>query len=431
MSFPERLDAFSATELSAESLRWHFPPRAEDTFSLVDEGDLRDALLLADVLLTRSASSAELGRIEGELADTSVPASVGMLLAVKLARSRKLLLERSDPVFVSVVFAVYRETERILRPDQHVFGEDFVNRKVAQLEWLLAGVPDAEFELVVVDDGCPDRSGAVVERVVAEGGLEERVRVLFLADAIERGHPAVDGLRSVDESRKGGSIQLGMWEAAAADRGPGHVVIFTDADLSTHLGQTGLLIEAVRRGGPVAIGSRRHPRSVVRKRGARNERGKLFIYLWKALLEPLGGIVDTQCGFKAFDARVVHPLVRGMQERRFAFDIELLLRTVLDFPEAAAPISPVGVGWIDSEALSTTTNLQPYHAMLQSVAGMYRRYLDPTPEAEEFATFIEELGPEQWAVLETLVPPEIAGRDPRLFDEWRGVTAQDLSAALG
>jgi hypothetical protein len=51
----------------------------------------------------------------------------------------------------------------------------------------------------------------------------------------------------------------------------------------------------------VAIGSRREPDSVVVKQGTRNDRGKLFIYLWKRMVPVLGDIIDTQCGFKAFD----------------------------------------------------------------------------------------------------------------------------------
>jgi len=430
MGFHARLTAFSAGAMSAESLRRWFPPPPGDGFSLVDEGDLRDALLLADVLVDQTLSSADLDRIESDLADPSMVSSVGMRLAVKLAHSRKLLLERRGPLFLSVVFAVYNETERILRPEEHPHGEDFLNRKVAQLEWLLSGLPNADFQLVVVDDGCPKKSGRVVQRVAAENGLEDRVRVLFLADAIRDGHPAVDGLHDVDESRKGGAIELGMWEAAAVDRGPGHVVVFTDADLSTHLGQTGLLVDAVRRAGSVAIGSRRHERSVVKKGGARNDRGKLFIYLWKALLEPLQGITDTQCGFKAFDARVVQRLVGGMRERRFAFDIELLLRAILADPRDRCAVSTAGVAWVDSEALSTTTDLQPYHAMLQSVVAMYRRYLDATPAADAFAKFVERLSPEDWHDLAQSVPAEIACRDPRQFDRWRGVRVEDLTAAL-
>ncbi len=79
------------------------------------------------------------------------------------------------------------------------------------------------------------------------------------------------------------------------------VVLFTDADLSTHLCQCGLLVEPVVCGGASAgIGSCREPTSVVVKQGKRNTRGKLFIYLRKRLIPQLRGIIDTQCGFKAF-----------------------------------------------------------------------------------------------------------------------------------
>ena len=48
------------------------------------------------------------------------------------------------------------------------------------------------------------------------------------------------------------------------------------------------------------IGSRREEASIVVKKGVRNLRGKLFIYLWKRLIPNLNYVVDTQCGFKAF-----------------------------------------------------------------------------------------------------------------------------------
>lgn len=84
-------------------------------------------------------------------------------------------------------------------------------------------------------------------------------------------------------------------------------------------------------------------------------------------------------------------------------------------------IEPVGVAWIDSEALSTTTHLQPYLPMLQKVAVIYRRYVPPSPEAEAFATFVEELDEEGWQALAADVPEAIRQRDPRDFGTWHGV----------
>ena len=107
-----------------------------------------------------------------------------------------------------------------------------------------------------------------------------------------------------------------MAVAAERDRS-NHVVVFTDADLSTHLGQIGLLVAPIVQDGyDAAIGSRREPMSVVIKSGARNLRGKLFIYLWKRLIPKLSPIVDTQCGFKAFRADVARGIVEDTVEKR-------------------------------------------------------------------------------------------------------------------
>ncbi len=412
--------------VDAEWLIARFPATDGTRLSLTDESDLELTRQLANALLARRGDSAALDALEEALTSGERRASLVLQLAVKMARSKRLLRDRRAPLFLSVVFAVYKEHERILTPAQHPHGEDFLNRKLRQLEWLLGDIPDADYELIVVDDGCPEGSGRIVRELAATSGRAERVRVLFLADAIQDRHPATAGLASPNDSRKGGSVELGMWEAASADRGDGHVIVFTDADLSTHLGQCGLLIDAIAGDTPVAIGSRRHPRSVVIKGGARNDRGKLFIYLWKRMLAPLHAVTDTQCGFKAFDAGVVPRVLDGVIERQFAFDIELMLKAQL-LASGADAIARVGVAWIDSEALSTTTDLQPYLSMLQTAAKLYRRHLEPTPQADAFAAFVEGLDEERWQALAASVPDAIRERDPREFGAWDGVSVEQLA----
>ena len=39
-------------------------------------------------------------------------------------------------------------------------GQDFIRNKVAQLKWLFAGSPESSWDLVCVDDGCDQKSGA-------------------------------------------------------------------------------------------------------------------------------------------------------------------------------------------------------------------------------------------------------------------------------
>ena len=66
-----------------------------------------------------------------------------------------------------------------------------------------------------------------------------------------------------------GSIVYGMWNAAQQKKVKSQIVIYTDADLSTHLGQLMLLVESLLTQNKLAaIGSRRERNSVVIKKGA-------------------------------------------------------------------------------------------------------------------------------------------------------------------
>ncbi len=315
------------------------------------------------------------------------------------------------------------------RPDEHPSGEDFLRRKVAQLDWLTSASSNLSWELLAVDDGCPDGSGQLIEQMAKEEGFEN-VRVLYLEAAIRQKLPIAGSLESTDQSRKGGSIIYGLWEACQnREANKEQIVLFTDADLSTHLGQAGLLMDPILNAGKdVAMGSRRETASVVVKKGTRNLRGKLFIYLWKRMLSPaLLEIIDTQCGFKAFRADVAEAILDDLIERGFAFDVELLLKAEQQNPDG---LSKVPIAWIDSEAESTTTALSPYLTMLQSIAGMNRKYLPANPKAEAFATFIESLDETQWNQLVDNVPDAIASKDPLCFGQFDEVSPDDLQIIL-
>ena len=276
-------------------------------------------------------------------------------------------------------------------------------------------------------NGCPENSGRLAQRILADRYSDAPARVLFLEEAIAQGVSVTRPMTAAADSQKGGSVVYGMAEAVTRKHAR-QVVVFTDADLSTDLGQVGLLIDGiVNQGADAAIGSRREPTSIVVKQGHRNIRGKLFIYLWKGLIAPLNAVVDTQCGFKAFTAEVLPEILPDLIEKRFAFDIELLLRTELRRPGS---IVKVPVAWIDSEAASTTTGLQPYLPMLQKVAAMYRRYLPAEPGATALADFLDGLTSDQWLYLSEHVPEAIARRDPAEFDRFREVTVADLERAL-
>jgi hypothetical protein len=379
----------------------------------------------ADRIGKMATGSEKVEALDGQLAGGSVPVACG--LAVKLALSRARVRGLVEPAHLSVVLAVYKEHIRILRRAAHPHGEDFLRRKLDQLRWLFEGTPHT-WDLTVVDDGCPDGSGRIAEEILASDAPDADAHVLFLESAIRQGLPVVSGLSSTDQSRKGGSVRYGMWHAAQTARA-NHVILFTDADLSTHLGQSGLLMAPILEGRAAsAVGSRREPTSVVVKAGQRNTRGKLFIYLWKSLTAPLADIVDTQCGFKAFAPGPLNAWFTGAIESGFAFDIELLLNVQLARPGS---IEKVGIAWIDSDAQSTTADLEPYLDMLRMVVRFYRSYLPADARADGFAQLIEALDQHAFDRLLNDLPGAIADADPAMFGDFEGVDAAELRSRAG
>src|SRR5580658_10661447 len=165
--------------------------------------------------------------VEGRAAEEHVADSHGPAVAAEAsaaARSRRRLSELTTPVHLTVVWAMYGETGRMVPRSVHPHGEDFVRTKVRQLDWLTGGLPGVTWSIIACDDGCPDRppSGDLMTEIAAAEGYPKEghrsVTVLRLAEVIESDisiSPAFDRLTSTDQSRKGGSILAGL--AAAID----------------------------------------------------------------------------------------------------------------------------------------------------------------------------------------------------------------------
>ena len=97
--------------------------------------------------------------VEGRAAE-GVAASHGPAVAAEAtaaARSRRRLGELTGPIHLTVVWAMYGETGRMVPRAEHPHGEDFVRAKVRQLDWLTAGLPGVTWSIIACDDGCPDR----------------------------------------------------------------------------------------------------------------------------------------------------------------------------------------------------------------------------------------------------------------------------------
>jgi hypothetical protein len=145
------------------------------------------------------------------------------------------------------------------------------------------------------------------------------------------------------------------------------------------------------------------------------------------LLPDLGNIVDTQCGFKAFNGDHVLRLIDDLIEMKFAFDIEILLKAEL---QKRGSIVKVPVAWIDSEAASTTTDLQPYLPMLKKISMMYRKYLPKNTVSNEFASFIDAITEDDLFQLIQNIPESIEKREPYEYIEFDKVGVEDLKLCL-
>ncbi len=399
-----------------------------ESIDLTNETHATRIIETANDLLKEYPSFIELQKLESDLIDRKEDTMTFLRLALKLASSKSLVALVQEPLHISVVFAVYKEHHRILDSSQHPNGENFLLKKIQQMEWLFEGQDYVTWNLTVVDDGCPEGSGKIAEEIIESNALQDKAKVLFLSDAIEQALPPVKMLSSTGESQKGGSILYGMWEAVQKKRSQKHIVVFTDADLSTHLGQLMLLADPIVRGNQLsAIGSRREKQSVVVKKAARNNRGKLFIYLWKRMIPSLGNIIDTQCGFKAFSADIIPDITLGNVEQKFAFDVELLIKTDLLKPDA---ISKVPIAWLDSDAESTTSDLQPYLPMLKSIASMQKKYFSDKEQHNDYVDFVNTLNDESFHRLLENIPQNITDREPDSFASYKGVSVNDLNNVI-
>ncbi len=394
---------------------------------LTNEMHLSKIQELVDSLYSETKIIEEVSALEQEMINEKNNYSLIAHSAVKITKSKQILAEINEKIHLTVVFAIYKEHNRILTKEEHEHGEDFLMRKIKQMDDLTGEFNNITWDMIIVDDGCPENSGKVAESILKEKYKGNNVEVLYLQDAINNQNPVVKELKSTDESRKGGSIEYGMWYAAKKDI-DNHIIIYTDADLSTHLGQCGLLVDGIiNHKKNVSIASRREPESVVLKADNRNLRGKLFIYFWKRMLRRLNYIVDTQCGFKAFTAEIVKEIILNNEEKKFAFDIELLLKTDIFKRES---IKKVPIAWIDSAEASTTTDLQPYLDMLKAIVELYHKYVTANAESHMFAYFVKSLTEEEWEILVDHVPEGIQIKSPIHYDIYSETKVDDFKKII-
>ncbi len=188
---------------------------------------------------------------------------------------------------ISIVIPAYNEERRLPATLSAVCAY------LARRAWRFA-------EILVVDDGSTDGTCRV-------------------AEDFARSHSQVRLLRNPGNRGKGYSVRHGVLEARA------EWVLFTDADLSAPIEELDRLIAAcASRNAQVAFGSRALDRSLiaVHQSWFRETSGRVFNLLTR--LATGLPFLDTQCGFKLYEAKAAREIFGRQRLERFGFDAEVL-----------------------------------------------------------------------------------------------------------
>jgi dolichyl-phosphate beta-glucosyltransferase len=154
-------------------------------------------------------------------------------------------------------------------------------------------------EVIVVNDGSRDNTAEIVRE---------------LAQA----NPGLRLVENPGNRGKGYSVRHGMLSANSP------IVLFSDADLSSPIGEMPKLLQALQAGADIAIGSRwlRAELQTQRQPFHRQVFGRIFNLLLRMTL----GLqfADTQCGFKAFTRPAAETIFPLQRIERWGFDPEIL-----------------------------------------------------------------------------------------------------------
>ncbi len=249
-------------------------------------------------------------------------------LTLALARylensKKKLERHKNKPLRLAIVMNLVHEHNR-LRPSspENPHGENALENKLKQLEWLFAGTA-VDYTLIYVSGHCPWGSDAVLDEQIARLGTEKVVH-LQMAD-YEEG-------KKYTPNCKGGEVIFGMHTAAGnpgyPDLGLFDCFLMTDADMTFDMGQAGFLLDLYHRGEHVITGNRTHPDSILIKNPTRAGTGVLMYRHIQRKLAPLFfidmNLHDTQCPWKFLSREALKAVTPALDCMDWSIDTDIL-----------------------------------------------------------------------------------------------------------
>jgi glycosyltransferase involved in cell wall biosynthesis len=162
-------------------------------------------------------------------------------------------------------------------------------------------------------------------------------RTLDIAKELKAQYPGEVDYIHLDQKGRGRALKK-AWLASDAD-----VVSYMDVDLSTNLSHLMPMVDPLFRGEySIATGSRLMKGSRVTRQFKREVISRAYNLIVK-LMFPRRRFSDAQCGFKAMTRTAVKDLIPHIEDNRWFFDSELLLRA----EQQGYKVWEVPVEWIE------------------------------------------------------------------------------------
>ncbi len=193
---------------------------------------------------------------------------------------------------LSIIFPVYNEELRLKSSFNHI--RSFLKKK-----------KKFKTEIIFSDDGSQDNSYNLIVQFIKSFKSNKKIKIKVVKLKKNLG--------------KGGALKMGVKSAKSS------WILTSDIDMSVSLFQLTNWLDQklINKKNFVYFGSRKHEKSIVKKKIFRNILGNIMGFLISTLLNIK--IKDTQCGYKLYEKKIGKLIFSKLKTFDFNHDLEIIL----------------------------------------------------------------------------------------------------------